>query len=93
MASITMGVKLDDEMRGRLKALGERRRRSTHWLMKEAIRDYVEREERTEREHQLTLERWEHYQTTGKSVSHEEVEAWLDSLGTAREKPCPVHRD
>ena len=93
MASSTMGVKLDDEMRERLKALGELKRRSMHWLMKEAIRDYVEREEQAERERRLTLERWERYQTTGESVSHEEVEEWLDSLGTAREKPCPVQRD
>jgi predicted transcriptional regulator len=93
MASTTVGVKLDDEMRERLKALGEHKRRSTHWLMKEAIRDYVEREEQVERERQLTLERWERYEMAGESVRHEEVEEWLDSLGTAREKACPGQRD
>lgn len=42
--SITIGVKLDEEIRDRLKSLGTARQRSTHWLMREAIREYLERE-------------------------------------------------
>jgi hypothetical protein len=41
----TMGVKLDSELRERLKALGTLKQRSVHWLMREAIREYIEREE------------------------------------------------
>jgi len=37
MAATTMGVKLDEEMRHRLKSLGEAKQRSPHWLMKTAI--------------------------------------------------------
>ena len=36
----TMGVKLDDEVRTRLKALGECRDRTPHWLMKTAITEF-----------------------------------------------------
>lgn len=43
--SVTIGVKLDEEIRDRLKSLGTARQRSTHWLMREAIREYLEREE------------------------------------------------
>ncbi len=43
--SITMGVKLDEEIRDRLKSLGSARQHSTHWLMREAIREYLEKEE------------------------------------------------
>ena len=46
MARTTVGVKLDDETRTRLKRLGEIKDRSVHWLMKEAIGRYVEAEER-----------------------------------------------
>ena len=43
MNPTTMGVKLDERTRDRLKILGEARRRSPHWLMREAIREYLER--------------------------------------------------
>ena len=40
-----MAVKLEANLRDRLKALGVAKQRSTHWLMKEAIGRYVEIEE------------------------------------------------
>ncbi|MBS3955354.1 MAG: ribbon-helix-helix protein, CopG family [Methylomicrobium sp.] len=42
----TVGVKLDDETRDCLKNLGEVKQRSVHWLMREAIQDYIEKEEK-----------------------------------------------
>ena len=52
----TMGVKLDEATRDRLKALGAARQRSPHWLMREAIREYLERAERIE--HRNVNPRW-----------------------------------
>jgi hypothetical protein len=43
-----IAVKLDPGIRERLQALGQAKRRSPHWLMVEAIRLYVEREEKIE---------------------------------------------
>lgn len=45
----TIGVKLDAEIRDRLKALGAIKHRSAHWIIREAIREYLEREEEIER--------------------------------------------
>ena len=39
MDMTTMGVKLDRETRARLQKLGKARNRSSHWLMREAIRE------------------------------------------------------
>ena len=89
MSQTTMGVKLDDETRNRLKALAEARRRSAHWLMKEAIGQYLEREEEIERRNREADEAWEEYRTTGRSISQEAMGAWLDSWGTDKEGPCP----
>ena len=86
----TKAVKLDDETYERLKALGESRQRTPHWLMKEAIRQFLEREEEADKIRQDTLERWKRYEATGKTVSHEKVEAWLETWGTDRESECPV---
>lgn len=83
-------VKLDEETYNRLKVLGEARRRSPHWLMREAIQQFLQREEEAEDLRRDTLERWARYEATGKSVSHEEVEAWLETWGTEREGKCPI---
>ena len=49
---------------------------------------YLEREEGREREKREDLERWQRYQATGRHVSHEAVEAWLETWGTDREGEC-----
>ena len=82
-------VKLDETTYDRLKALGARKR-SPHWLMKEAITQYLEREEEADRIRQVTLERLEHYKATGETVSHDVVDAWLKTWGTDQEGKCPV---
>ena len=39
MATAT-SIKLDDELKGRVQRLAEVRRRSAHWIMREAIAQY-----------------------------------------------------
>ena len=41
-------IKLDDQLKGRVQHLADARRRSSHWIMREAIEQYVEREEKRE---------------------------------------------
>jgi len=83
-------IKLDDATYSRLKVLAEARQRSPHWLMKEAIRQFLEREEETEQIRRETLERWERFEAQGETVNHEAVEAWLETWGTAQEGKCPL---
>ena len=93
MSATTMGVKLDSAMRERLKVLGDAKQRSPHWLMREAIREYVEREEQYLQRNQETLERWERYQLADEYVEHDEVATWLDSWGSDEEGECPAPHD
>ncbi|MBM4201379.1 MAG: ribbon-helix-helix protein, CopG family [Gammaproteobacteria bacterium] len=86
----TVGVKLDNEIRDRLKALSELKHRSAHWIMREAIREYLDREEEIERRNLEADEAWEEYRRSGKGVSDEAMTAWLDSWGTDKEGPCPA---
>ena len=86
MPSTTMGVKLDAETRERLVRLGKQRSRSPHWLMKAAIRDYLDREERREREYQEDVARWERYVETGAHLSHEDMTRWMDGLVAQAER-------
>lgn len=80
MGITTMGVKLDDETRSRLKKLGEIKQRSSHWLMKAAIHRYLDAEERYEREKAEDVERWQRYLETGTAIPHEDVKARLDEF-------------
>lgn len=82
-------IKLDDDLKGRVQHLAEVRQRSAHWLMREAIEQYVEREERREAFKQDTLNAWEDYQATGLHATADEVEKWLASWGTDDEVPAP----
>lgn len=85
----TQGIKLDARTRQRLKALGEVRDRSPHWLMKAAIERYLDQEEEYEREKREDLERWEEYKLTGKHISHEHMMAWLSELAAGKDAPWP----
>lgn len=87
--TINTGIKLDESLHARLKALGEVKERTPHWIMKTAIAEYVEREESIEREKQEDMERWKRYKASGYSVPNEAVDAWLESIGTDCELPCP----
>lgn len=88
MATAT-SIKLDDDLKGRLQNLANARRRSSHWIMREAIAQYVEREEKRETLRQETLKAWDEFQETGLHVTADEVEQWLSSWGTENELPAP----
>ena len=89
MATAT-SIKLDDELKNRVQHLAGLRRRSAHWIMREAIQQYVDREEKREAFRQETIKAWEDFQATGLHATAEEVEKWLASWGAEDELPPPV---
>jgi predicted transcriptional regulator len=50
-----VAIKIDDDIKFRIKRLAEARQRTSHWLMREAITQYVDREEKRENFRQDTL--------------------------------------
>ena len=85
-----VAIKIDEDTRNRVKRLAEARQRSSHWLMLEAIRQYVEREEKREAFRQDGIRAWNEYQETGLHVRGDEVIAWLDTWGEENEQAAPV---
>ena len=75
-----VAIKIDDNTKARLKRLADARHRTPHWLMREAITQYVEREEQREAFRQDTLKAWEEYRTTGLHVTADEADVWLTQL-------------
>jgi len=90
--SSTTSLKLDVEIKDRVRRLASARRRSPHWLMREAIEEYVEREEKREQFRQEALAAWAHYQTTGLHVTAEEADSWLAKLETGKDAAPPKCR-
>ena len=83
---ITQGVKISGETRDRLRALGQYKDRSTHWMMCKAVEQYLEREERYEREKREDMQRWENYALSGAHITQPEMESWLqDKIIRARQ--------
>ena len=82
-------LKIDEALKGRIQHLARQRRRSPHWIMLEAIQQYVEREEARERFKQEALASWVAYQETGRHLSGQEVRTWLNTWGTEDEKAAP----
>lgn len=82
-------VKLDEDLKERVQQLAQRQQRSAHWIMREAIRDYVEREESKERFVQEALASWSSYKQTGKHLTGQEVREWLQTWGSDNDAGTP----
>jgi len=84
-----IAVKLEVDIRERMKRLAESRHRTTHWLMKEAIQQYIDREEKREVLRKAATLAWEEYQLTGLHTSFEEGDAWLAKLEAGQDVEPP----
>ncbi|HUW27852.1 MAG TPA: CopG family ribbon-helix-helix protein [Sulfuriferula sp.] len=87
-----VSLKLEPSEHERLKTLAELKHRTPHYLMHEAVRQYLEREESRESFKRDALTSWREYQETGLHLTGEEVANWLDSWGTDTSRPVsPCH--
>lgn len=86
-------LKIDEQLKSRVQQLALQRRRSAHWIMLEAIQQYVEQEEARESFRQQALASWQAYQETGLHLTGQETRDWLTSWGTDDETAAPTcHR-
>ena len=89
MAASTTSLKLDLELKERVQRLAQARRRSAHWIMREAVEQYVGREEKREQFRQDALAAWNGYQATGLHATAEEADAWLAKLEAGEDAETP----
>jgi predicted transcriptional regulator len=85
----TTSLKLDPAMKERVNRLASARRRSPHWVLREAVELYVEREEKREQLRQDALAAWANYQQTGLHVTAEAADAWLAKLEAGKRAVIP----
>lgn len=87
-----IAVKIDQDIKDRVKRLADAKHRTSHWLMREAITQYVEREEKREAFRQEALLAWEQYRATGEHATAEEADAWLAKLEDGQDVEPPECR-
>ncbi len=78
-------VRMPDEMMDKLDAAANKLRRSKGWVIKDAVQQYLEREEQKAIRYRETLEALEDVKA-GRLVDGEEVLNWMESWGTDDEK-------
>ncbi|WP_114195242.1 CopG family ribbon-helix-helix protein [Edaphovirga cremea] len=86
----TTTLRIEQDIKDRLKTLADDRHSSTHALMLEAIAEYVDREEKRSLYRKEALEAWQEYQETGEHITAEETVTWLESWGSGNEQDAPA---
>ncbi len=86
-----VAIKIDEDTNARLKRLADARQQSPHWLMREAITQYVAREE-GEALRQDTVQAWEAFRVAGQHVTAEAANSWLAELQQGNDLDPPAYR-
>ncbi|MDD4882611.1 MAG: ribbon-helix-helix protein, CopG family [Gallionellaceae bacterium] len=84
-----VAIKIDQETKARLKRLAEARHRTPHWLMREAIQQYIDREELREAYRQDGIRAWNEYRSNGLHLTQNETDAWLAQLEAGNDVEPP----
>ena len=73
-------IKLDDADRDRIACLASAKKRTPHYLMKEAILEYVKKEESRQNFISAAESSFAHYKETGLHITLDEFSNWVDQV-------------
>ena len=83
-------IKLDDADRERIASLATAKKRTPHYLMKEAILEYMKKEEARQNFIAAAESSFEHYKETGLHITLDEFSHWVDEVQEIPEAPAPA---
>jgi predicted transcriptional regulator len=81
-------VRMPDDLLERLDATATRLRRSKGWIINDAVREYLAREDLRQRREEETREALAELDA-GQVVDGDEVIAWIDNRGSENEREPP----
>ncbi len=84
----TTSFRLDEDLEIKLDSIAQSMRRSKSWIINDALRCYIEREEKKQQMLRQTEEALADLEA-GNIVSGEAVMKWLESWGTQTEQDAP----
>jgi predicted transcriptional regulator len=82
-------VKIEASVKQRVQDLAKARQRTPHWLMHEAIVQFVDREEKRESFRQDAIQAWDAYRLTGLHVTATEADEWMAKLEAGEDVEPP----
>ena len=83
-------IKLDDADRARIASLASVKKRTPHYLMREAILDYVRKEEARQNFIAAAESSFGHYKESGQHITLAEFSTWVDQIQQDPGAPVPV---
>jgi len=83
-------VKLEEDTKELLELLSNTRKRSVNWMIREAIREYVQREGEKEKLRQEALKAWMDYSISDLHLTQAEADAWLARLEEGENMEIPA---
>jgi predicted transcriptional regulator len=86
----TMTLKLDTSHRDRLKSLAVAKKRSAHYLMKEAIERYLKAEEAQQAALQSVDDSVANFEATGLHITLSELKTWATDVKESRNAQLPA---
>ncbi|MEY3569938.1 MAG: hypothetical protein RIQ85_58, partial [Pseudomonadota bacterium] len=82
-------ITLDDADQDRIAFLANAKKRSPHYLMKEAILEYLEKEEARQNFVAAAESSYVHYKETGLHITLDEFDSWVDQVQQDPNTPMP----
>lgn len=89
-SSTTTSLKIPAELKERVRLLAAQRRRTPHWILREAVEQYVNREEARQRQIRDSLAAWQQFQKDGLHATAAEADQWLARLEAGEDVEPPV---
>ncbi len=84
----TTSFRLDDDIEKKLEVTADRLQRTKGWIINDALRQYIMREEQKQRKLEQTEDAIADIEAS-RIVSGEEVMKWLETWGTQNEAQAP----
>lgn len=85
-----LSVKLEAEEKNVLTKIAKEKECSVHFLMCQAVREFIEREQARLSFLEDGRKAIEHFDQTGLHVTHEEMRTWAETLGSSSDTPPPA---
>jgi len=82
-------VKLEEDTKELLELLSNARKRSMNWMIRQAVREYAQREGEKEKLRQEAVKAWMDYSVSDLHLSGGEADAWLAQLEAGENVEIP----
>lgn len=86
---MSLAVSLDTVLQKKVQQIMALQRSSFDSVVRQALREYVEREEKKMQFQQEAITAWQDFQQDGLHLTDDEVMAWLETWGTKQETEIP----